>query len=675
MPMELDFRGRVNNTKVPNGSGLDTVFEAVVNSIQAMDPECQNPRIDITPTSCQNTFDGSVSSFVTGFIIWDNGVGFTDENYKSFRKVDSPHKFDLGCKGIGRLSWLKVFSDVSVDSVFIQNSVKYRRQFSFNLDSDGVYGGDHLEETDLPVGTTIKLEHCLPQYQKSIQFTPKTIASKIFDHCLAYFLHGEKHPIIRVLGSEEPEIVNDIYDSIKDRIVYDNSTEIAGHHFDVYHVRFHTLTGFNGISFCANNLHVKNIEKIDRSLVDSDGQEFRYVCFVYSSLLDNHVNASRDDFDLGKDSRLITDLESPSIKEIMDVIRPKCDEFLKPYSAAYQKRCFNRLKQFTESDAGKMFTAVVKYDPKLISEIKPDMKDTEIFQKCSESQSRLESEIIFDPKRIKGNPIDDSSAVEEHYLKVKDLQKDQLTRLITHRGLILSIYDERLEAIKTEFINDKVKFEYELESVIHDLILPRGTDRKKRATLETCNLWIIDERLEYYAYYGAYSDKRLCDISENESKLRPDVFIFGDVTEEMEAKSICIIEFKRPNRKDRDIINQIYDYIDAMRHSKIPNYRGEAVSITNNTIFYCYAICNTIDDEIKTLANRNQMKPQFGDRGYFVWNGEYSCSMDLIDHHKVFSDAKMRNKIFFSTIGLDVSSDLIRVQKGPPIKVDLNPEE
>ena len=674
--MELDFKGRVNNTKVPNSSGLDTVLEAVVNSIQAMDPDCENPRIDIKLTSSQMTVDGKQSSIVTGFVISDNGIGFTEDNFQSFRKVDSTYKFKLGCKGIGRLSWLKVFSDVKINSVYKQGGTKYQRCFSFNLTSDGVDGGNNPQITDLPIHTEIHLENCLTQYQESIQHNPKAIATKIFDHCLAYFLHGDKQPVITVSDSEGSEIVNEIYNSTKDRIIHPDPFEFEGYQFDIYHVRFRTLSGANGISLCANDLEVRTPHKFDRSFIDEDGQIFRYMCFVYSPLLDAYVNPSRDGFDLGEKNRTLPDFSKPSIKEIIDKIRPICEEYLKPFSDAYYQKCSIRLRTFTESESGRMFSAAVKYDPLLITSIKPDMSDSELYQKCSESQSKIESELLFkpvtDPKK---KPIEDSVSLNEHYQKITTLQKDQLAKLITHRGIVLSAYEDRLEAIKKECIDDEVKFEYELESVIHDLILPRGTDRKNQAIIETCNLWIVDERLEYYAYFGAYSDKKLCDISNNDSKLRPDVYIFGDITDSMEAKSACIIEFKRPNRKDSNIIDQIYDYIDAIKNSEIQNYRGVNVSITDNTVFYCYAICSTESKEIKTLVKRNHMKSQFGDRGFFVWNQDYNCSLDLIDHHKVFSDAKIRNKVFFSIIGLEVSSDAVVVNKGHPMTISLNSDK
>lgn len=682
MVMELDFKGRVNNTKVPHSSGLDTLLEAVVNSIQAMDPACDNPRIDITPiTFVIPAIDEHTKSqsITTGFIITDNGFGFNDDNYKSFKRVDSTHKYKLGCKGIGRLSWLKVFSNVTVDSVYLQNGCKFRRRFQFNLMSDGVSGGDNPVQVsfDEPILTTIKLENCKEQYQKSIQGGPKLIATRIFDHCLAYFLHGGRQPLIKIHGDKEIEIVNDIYDSTKDRIVHPDPINVGGYIFDIYHVRFKNSSGNKGISFCANNLHVKRVESFDGIYTDSDGQEFRYVCFVYGNLLDEYVNSSRDGFDLPDKERSLDNPKIPCIREIVDYIRPICVDYLKPFSDLYLKKCSDRLKKFTDSESGKVFSPIIKYDPNLLSFITPNMSDEIIYSKCSESLSKIESGLIFKiPHSSKQNTVvDDHEALEEEFRKITDVQKSQLAKLIVHRGLILSAYDERLEAIGKVYSNDKIKFERELESVIHDLILPRGTDSKNRPTIETCNLWIIDERLEYYAYYGSYSDKKLCDFSNNASSLRPDVFVFGDITDNMEAKSVCIIEFKRPGRSDLNIVNQIYDYIDALRHHEIENYLGESVSITDNTLFYCYAICNTASDDIKKLASRNQMKSQFGDRGYFVWNGEYNCSMDLLDHHKVFSDAKNRNKIFFETIGFEVSSDAVIVTKpsdNRSIKIVLN---
>ena len=55
---------------------------------------------------------------ITGFVIQDNGIGFTDEHFRSFQTSDTTYKAKTGGKGIGRLLWLKAFSKAEVESTF-----------------------------------------------------------------------------------------------------------------------------------------------------------------------------------------------------------------------------------------------------------------------------------------------------------------------------------------------------------------------------------------------------------------------------------------------------------------------------------------------------------------------------------------------------------------------------
>ncbi len=55
-------------------------------------------------------------------MVEDNGIGFTDENFKSFGTMDSRAKIQHGGKGIGRLLWLKGFDHADIESVFRENA-------------------------------------------------------------------------------------------------------------------------------------------------------------------------------------------------------------------------------------------------------------------------------------------------------------------------------------------------------------------------------------------------------------------------------------------------------------------------------------------------------------------------------------------------------------------------
>ncbi|OWK26130.1 hypothetical protein AJ87_48720 [Rhizobium yanglingense] len=109
------------------------VFEAVYNSIHAIqdrfgDEWCERGEIYISLID----FDSSRPNIQ----IRDNGVGLDKDNFGSFRTYDSGHKVRRGGKGLGRLSWLKVFEGAKVDSYFEDEGKLWHRQFLMQLNND-----------------------------------------------------------------------------------------------------------------------------------------------------------------------------------------------------------------------------------------------------------------------------------------------------------------------------------------------------------------------------------------------------------------------------------------------------------------------------------------------------------------------------------------------------------
>src|SRR5205085_8312135 len=82
---------------------------------------------------------------ICSFEIRDNGIGFNEGNYKSFRTSDSDYK--PGAKGIGRFLWLKAFDHVSVESVFLEDNKYKERKFDFIVSHVPISNED-LDETD-----------------------------------------------------------------------------------------------------------------------------------------------------------------------------------------------------------------------------------------------------------------------------------------------------------------------------------------------------------------------------------------------------------------------------------------------------------------------------------------------------------------------------------------------
>jgi hypothetical protein len=131
MSMNTYLKGRLRNTTLHRNQGLMPLFEAVVNSIPSIAESSKDPaygRIEIEilrEAQGKLAFDQGKAKRgappqepIVGFKISDNGIGFNEKNMESFETLDSDYKAGQGCRGVGRLLWLKAFEAVNISSVF-----------------------------------------------------------------------------------------------------------------------------------------------------------------------------------------------------------------------------------------------------------------------------------------------------------------------------------------------------------------------------------------------------------------------------------------------------------------------------------------------------------------------------------------------------------------------------
>ena len=102
--LKTNLEGKVRNLPHFKGEALLPVFEAVVNSIQAIEERgnLSGGEIEVRVVrEAQGMLGDMDESGITGFVITDNGIGFDEANYDSFETSDSIHKQALGGKGKG----------------------------------------------------------------------------------------------------------------------------------------------------------------------------------------------------------------------------------------------------------------------------------------------------------------------------------------------------------------------------------------------------------------------------------------------------------------------------------------------------------------------------------------------------------------------------------------------
>lgn len=140
--MLTDVIGRVRNISLAASKPLLPLYEAIVNSIQAIeDADVDGGRIDITVCRDQNHLLANVdksSGEIESFSVKDNGIGFTEPNYDAFQTSDTTYKARRGGKGIGRFLWLVAFEEVKIESHFVSQDKGMLRRFSFVPLGDGI---------------------------------------------------------------------------------------------------------------------------------------------------------------------------------------------------------------------------------------------------------------------------------------------------------------------------------------------------------------------------------------------------------------------------------------------------------------------------------------------------------------------------------------------------------
>lgn len=301
-----NLEGRIQNLAMapsyPNT--LIPVFEAIMNSLQGIqdrfgDEWTRLGHIRIEIHSDQN---GDPNSFT----ITDNGIGLDDDNYRSFRTYDSRRKSTRGGKGVGRLTWLKVFESAFVESSFDDFTEKKTRQFEFFLHNERPIRNYELKSSvdQASVKTTITLRNLKSLYRAYCPKKLETLAQRISAHFLP-FLVGDNCPEIVVVNDTQKIDLRDF--------ISQNTFNAQKATFDTETVKDFSLRSVfisknlienpnHTIWLSAHDRLVNNNEINNQTGLDSsiwfEGHQVFYIGIVSSSYLDDNVTQERNNFDV-----------------------------------------------------------------------------------------------------------------------------------------------------------------------------------------------------------------------------------------------------------------------------------------------------------------------------------------------------------------------------------------
>ncbi len=656
-------------------TSLTPVIEAVCNSIEAIGNSRTDGLIRIVLKRDRIQDMGLVDNPVKGDIIAidiiDNGEGFTEANKESFDTYRSGLKMDIGGKGFGRFMFLKYFNHVTVESVYAEEGKFYKRCFTFGHANEIIENetNELLSGSDNLTGTTIHLSSIK---SKDLDKGIEVIARKLVERLLVYFATGDTHtPKISIEEEDgnDPIVLNNYVGPHSDiqQIGDDQPIEVQGrdnkYKFTVKVYKIYYSPIANKICLTANkrevtevSLHtyVPEFKDTMSEITESGGQKnFMVKAYVLGEYLDENVTTERDGFNFDKESptafhelsEKIIYREASSVAKLLfsDVIQEK----------------FNRKKVqvehyvFSQAPWNKTLLKDVDMDsiPVDISEFELEMRFQKIkFEKEQKARIAINE---FISKSQKENNGDESASLEDDVNEILELvtesQKNDLAHYVCQRKKVIELFDE----LRKRMDNGKPH----KESEMHNLFFPMiNTDRE--VDYDSNNLWLLDERFNFTQFIA--SDKVISKVDHKE----PDLALFYEEGkffrngENIITSPIAIVEFKRPKRTnypdDENPINQALRYAGKILAGKYEMPEGvEKVDVDENrTPVYIYIVCD-LTSKIREFAKMTgSMSISPDNEGYFGYLKDFNAYIEIKSYKKVISDAKMRNQIFFSKLGL-----------------------
>jgi hypothetical protein len=640
----FDLAGRVRNLGLPASAvnALIPLFEAVSNGLHAIEARWATD----APTRGLMSIeilrrDNDSEQAIIGFEISDNGIGLTDDNWRSFRTSDSDFKIARGGKGVGRLSWLKAFGNCEINSRFDVGGALNRRKFSFALRKGHSPIHDHTLAkgvTAVSIGTTIRLS---PYHTNFEAYCPKkvtTIAAKLVGHFLAYFVVGKLPNITLTDGSEVIDL-GKFYSHNQQRndlktleLTLDSKVGISK--FDIYHVLLRKQLKFleagHHWMFFAGNERVADQEMIDSQLglkFVGDQNDCVYVGLVTGPYLDGHVNQERTSFTFDRER----------MAEIHKGAVNSAKEFLGEY--------INRIRTQQIAATGRIIHENPQFLPfrdVLAEFVEKNLSlntqgDEEIFLELSRRKLRAKRQLDGQLRTLREEGVDSIDGTVETITKaLNDEKKSSLAEYVVRRRAILDLLDSSLA------FEDPDKRRHYKEEVIHELIVPLRSNSED-LDFDQHNLWILDDRLAFYSFFR--SDKPFRTFTESTSGREPDLAIIFDqglaFRRDGRDEPIVIIEFKRPGRDDYDgnsnPVNQVLEYVDLFRSgTAVKDKNGKLVKpVSDATRFICYVVADFTETLKKQLRFSKASHPTADGEGFFGISPEHNASIEVMPYAKI----------------------------------------
>ena len=617
---------------------LQPLYEAIINSLEA---NATHIKINLQE---ENNLFNDLHSEITGFSIEDNGEAFNEKNVKAFNTLWTDNKRNIGCKGSGRFTWLKVFEKISITS-FVKETQK-QVNINFDLEYDR-----KVEEIPAKVNenktiinfSKVNNEFCYYNSKKKLVdkreiADPNIIKNKIINYLLIkLFLMKKdkkdfridiscKHTTVSIIPDDIPNLLK------KDFTIFSDINDVE-YNFQIYYLVKKDLLNSKKMYFCANYRSTKEIDDDSLGFSCPLPNKDSFIMLLCSEYFEGKDNDSRSEFDKLSNVKTANDDVPLLISDITKEAKKQMQLILKEL---YPELTDLNNKAVIEAIEEAPYLAnFIKEDTELIKS--PKSLITNAVKKFNESKVKFQKQFCeaLESKNITSEKFID--AVE----KINIIAAAELGEYILYRENII-------KALEQALVNYDSK-----EKFVHDILMPMKTSSISEDSNKhlLSNLWLIDDKFMTYSY--AASDltvKKIGDEIEqrNDTKYkithRPDLTIFFN--RKGINKDAIMVEFKGPHAdidEKNKSLTELPDDINIVRKN-----------IDGIGTIWSYIITTLDADFVSSIENSENFTELFScdseTKAYYRYLKKNNAHIYIIDIKSIVSDSFARNKTFLDIL-------------------------
>jgi hypothetical protein len=684
--MRHSFTGRVRNFNLPPtaSNSMMPVFEAITNALYAIQERFPDSWADqgvVTIEVIRRPIDENrpgptpEHGDVDGFVISDNGIGLSDGLFVHFQELDTEYRADKKGRGIGRLSWLKVFQKVEVISIFERVDKKVERSFSFKLSNENPFQnyGESIQPTSANTGTIVNLSDFRDSFFTKAYVKPEDIRNSLLAHFIALFAQPKRLKVNLVDEGRATNLSDFFFGSIVgDKTPVDVVID-ESHTVSVMHLLLPKKLApiGNSLIYCAADRSVVTI-KIDeviglKNLPSEEHGSLIYIGLTSGPMFDEALNHERTGFDLG----------DISFEDVNKVVVEAAKTFLDPYLAERRQKNREMLDRVLEENP--LYASAIDNLDTYINDMPLNWDETKLVQDVAIKRHRANKALFKQIEKLEANSASMSNEdfarhVTELTSALGDTEKSALAQYVVERRWVIELLKERRKI-------DKATTKHEPENIVHEVFCPLGVT-SDTLNYDDHNLWLIDDRLAYYSYVT--SDRQIRTFAKEEAETPPEdaarrnelkeMGLYGDASEpdlaifkrpmlfrrENTLDPVVIVEFKSPDKTtysgapgDNPVF-QIRKYIESLQAKTCYTYDGDRITdIGDKTPFHCFLIAEPSLQLYELLKSHQIYKPTPDGNGRFAYFDDLNAYFEFIPYDQVLQNAMLRNQAFFAKLKIE----------------------